>query len=212
MKQYKNICASNYLVYNYTKEETENCFKILIDEGFLGRDYSLNSYVDFKNVLEKYPNRFQYGLRFKNKGFIISNPIDWNCLGYTIDGDSEDSKYIIDITNKFLLVLENSLFSYIDFEADPPKNFNKIITKKEIKWLFKYNYFGKDFIEKFGKDFFINMPCVSHEFITEHIIKIDLVEDIFLPINKLLMNDVSDYLKTFSIDVNFYNHEDFFID
>lgn len=41
------------------------------------------------------------------------------------------------------------------------------------------------------------MSSVNQEFITNDIIRIDLCKDIFSPIEKSLMKEVSDYLKVF---------------
>lgn len=208
----KGFSTRFFLSKEIMKKDKENCINLLIDEGFLGYDYRLNTYVDFKTVLEKYPNRSRYSSRYKNEDFIISCEEGDKYLGYTIDADSNDSKIIIKVTDGFCKIIDTVNFSYIDNVGDLPDAMMKNSDNKEIKWLFKYNYFGKDFIEKFGKEFFINIPCVSQEFISEDIIRIDLCNDIFSPIDKSLMKEVSEYLKKFSIKVSFYNHKDFYID
>ena len=188
------------------------CFDFLIKNNFLGYDYESTKYINFSEILHKYPEDPRYNLRYKMEDFGITNPIGKKYLISRIDGESSDSEIIIKGTNEFCKIIQDISFSYIDNEGDSPSKFEDIISKKEIKWLFKYNYFGKDFIEKFGKDFFVNMPCVNQEFISDHIIRIDLCKDLFSPVDKALMKEVSEYLNSFSIKVNFYNHKNYLID
>ena len=61
-------------------------------------------------------------------------------------------------------------------------------------------------------DFFLNMPCVKQEVITEDVIRVDLSKDIFSPIDKSLMKEVLEYLNGFFVKVSFYNHKEFLID
>jgi hypothetical protein len=208
----KGLSSLTFLTQLITKKQRESCFKILIVHRFEGYDYDDEKYISFEDLFIKKPDKETYSCKYKSTDYIISCSSDDNLILSRTDLESEDSKLTIDLTNQFCKITENIVgFSYIDYEGDPPKNFRAIINQKELKWLFRINYFGKDFIEKFGKDFFINMPCVKQEFISQDVIRIDLCEDIFSPIDKSLMKKVADYLNSFSIKVNFYNHKNFLI-
>lgn len=128
------------------------------------------------------------------------------------DNSVENFEITIKVINQFSHIIKNVNFAYLDSEGDSPKKMEKLIDELSISWLFKYNYFGKAFIEKYGKDFFVNMPCVRQEFIAEDIIRIDLSEDISSPIEESLAKEVLNYLKTYFIDPSFYNYKKFLID
>lgn len=193
-----------------TKSERQKCYDVLVTSNFSGYDYALGINISFEEMLKKYPNRPRYISTYKNENFGISCAEGNDFITCRIDNDSEDSKIITTIIDEFCKIIEEISFSYIDEEGDSPNKFEKTIKNKEIKWLFKYNYFGKDFIEKYGRDFFLQMPCEKAEFITEDIIRIDLCKDIFTTIDKKLMEDIDIYLNKFSIKVHFYNSTNFF--
>lgn len=193
-------------------DNVQECFNLFLEKEFTAYDYEKNSYENFKSVLKKYPNDPRYSLKYKTVSFGISCSEGKDYLLLNMD-NGEDSEIILTLINSLSKLLDTIfLFSYIDKEGDSPNNFDSNINKLELKWLFKYNYFGKAYIDKFGRDFFTNMPCIKQEFITEDIIRIDLCKDIFSPIDKSLMQEVSAYLNAFDVKVNFYNHKNFFID
>jgi hypothetical protein len=208
----KGFTATILLNDPITKQKKENCISILAEEGFLGYNYESETYVDFNEVLLKYPNRPRYSSKYNKENFVISCSEQQKHLGCTIDANNNDAEIIIKVTDKFSEIFDEINFSYIDNLGDTPNDFYHDVEKKEVRWLFKYNYFGKSFIEKYGKDFFVKMPCVKKEFITKDIIRIDFTENISSPIEESLAKEVLNYLKTYSINPVFYNYKKFLID
>ncbi len=49
-------------------------------------------------------------------------------------------------------------FGYIDLEGDLPPRFSEDIEATRIRWLFWSNYFGKEYVDKFGKVFLLQAP------------------------------------------------------
>ncbi|MCK6561865.1 hypothetical protein L6R21_21920 [bacterium] len=62
-------------------------------------------------------------------------------------------------------------FAYIDLEGDPPPKLSADIEATRIRWLFWTNYFGKSYVDKFGKDFFLHAPGWRNEEMRNGIVK-----------------------------------------
>ncbi|MFP9115073.1 hypothetical protein ACLI1A_14135, partial [Flavobacterium sp. RHBU_3] len=185
---------------------------LLVNNGFLGYDYEFQKYEAFQNIFSKYFEKQRYLARYNSEDFVITCAEGKKHLSYLIDSDSNDSRVIIKLTDQICKKVNKIIFSFIDGEGDSPANMQKSVSNIEINWLFKYNYFGMQYIEKYGRDFFENFPCENKEYITEGIIRINLVKDIFEEIDKNLKEKVREYLDHFSIPIKFYNHNKFLID
>ena len=195
-----------------SKMDVKNCFEDFFENHFQAYDYEKNIYSDVKEILEKYPARSRYSLRYKKCDFVLTCNEGKSYLLLLVDRHTDGSELIQKLTNTYVGLLTQTLFSYIDDEGDSPKNLETVVNNTDIKWLFKYNYFGKYYLEKYSKDFFTNMPCVNQEFITDDIIRIDLVKDIFDKTDEKLKTDINDYLEKHSIKIRFYDYRQHYID
>lgn len=193
-------------------KEVNNYFNYLKTEGFLGYDFDNNSYTDISAILSMYPDEPRYNIKINNVKGVVTNGDSKNYVLFLLDGGSKESVKILSCCNEFCKIISELNFCFLDQEGDPPKDFEKTVRNLDLKHLFQYNYFGQGFIEKFGKDFFTNLPCVKQEFITDNIIRIDLVKDIFEPIDETLKAEIDAYLAKFSIKVRFYDYRQHYID
>jgi hypothetical protein len=166
----KRFTSLTILPVKLTKETINDCFSWFKKNNFLGYDFGSNSYKELDKVIDKYPNRMGYSLQYKNQACSIVCSEGESLIINGADANSEGSKIIGTIVNGLCFSLKAISFAYIDNEGDAPHKLESQIKQLNLKWLFKYNYFGKTFIEKYGKDFFTNMPCVKHKFITDDII------------------------------------------
>lgn len=212
MIQNKRFTSLILLPVKLTKETIEDCFLWFLKNDFLAYDFKSNSYTELSYVLNKYPNRMGYSLQYENQACTITYTEGEKYIINGTDANTEGAKIIGNIVHGLCATLKSISFAYIDNEGDAPNKMESYIKKLEIKWLFKYNYFGKVFIEKYGKDFFINMPCVKYEFIGDDIIRIDLVKDIFDKTDEKLKTEINDYLEKHSIKVRFYDYKQHYID
>jgi hypothetical protein len=196
-----------YLSNPLLKKNKELYLQYLANKGYNCYDYDLEKEVALEEVLVEYANRDNYPLRLK--GILGTSYFQTNDDFFTARSDENinNPNLIIENCNYFCEINKLIIFGKIDEEGDAPKNLRSITKKSELKWLFKYNYFGKAFIEKFGKDFFINMPCVKYELISDDIIRVDLVNDIFDDVNEKLKVEINQYLEKHSQKVRFYDHK-----
>jgi len=212
MGSYKSFSSLILSKKPISQKQMIEFFEILKKYEFEGYDYNSRRKVDLNVFLENSLNDFQYGLLYKNDDFALSNTINENYVGYTMDNSAEASRIFVNLTNDFCKSLKEISFSYVDDGGSSPKDIESYIKRLEFKWLFKYNYFGKEYLEKYGEDFFLNIPSVSSEFITQDIIRVDLSKDILSPVDVETQKNVSKYLSQFSIKVRYYNQKNFFID
>lgn len=70
-----------------------------------------------------------------------------------------------------------------------------MVENLSLKHLFKSNYFGKAYIDKYGCAFFENFPAKKIEFITKNLVRIDLVSDILGKMNTEIQKNIANYLK-----------------
>lgn len=212
MRENEGLSSFVFLEQSFTDALRNECLSLLDKMEFKGYDYGDETYIPFNEALKKYPDRKRYMLKYNDEPFGVSCAVDDCFFLFRAGTQSKDSRYIVKVVNAYALMLKAFSFSYIDFEGDPPKKIENIIKIKGIEWLFKYNYFGKNYIEKYGKDFFTNMPCVKHEFITDDIIRIDLVKDIFDEVDEKLKEEINNYLQKHSLKVRFYDYRQRYID
>jgi hypothetical protein len=79
-------------------------------------------------------------------------------LDYVQDERNED---LIQVVSKLVDALFPAFvftFAYVDLEGDPPPKLSEDVEAIRIKWLFWANYFGKAYVDKFGKDFLLHAP------------------------------------------------------
>ena len=212
MSERKGFSSLMYLLDGLTKQDKINCLSLLNENDILGYLYQEKIYTNFHDVYEKHPDRPRYLSKYKNLDFVVSCDVGNDFIILSIDPHIDYSKIIIKLTDEFNTLFKNTSFCYIDDEGTSPRSLEECIKSNDLKWLFKYNYFGKNFIEKYGKEFFLNMPCENVTLLTDDIIRIDLTKDIFTPIDKELAKKVHAYLKGFDIQVSFYNYKNFLID
>jgi hypothetical protein len=210
--QNKRFTSLIFLPLKLTQDNVNDCLTWFITNNFLGYDYESNSYIELEKVIEKYSGERRYGLRFENQPCSIMCSENKNYIISGTDANDKGANIISSIVNELCFSVKEISFAYFDNEGHAPSKLEYNVKKIEFKWLFKYNYFGKSFIEKYSKDFFTNMPCVKQEFITDEIIRIDLGKDIFEPINETLKAEIDIYLTKFSVKVRFYDYRQNFIE
>lgn len=203
--QPKSFTANIFLKEAITENQRRDYFEILIKNDFLGYDYESGNYIAFDDVLKKYPERPRYLGVHKSNSFGISCAEGNHFITCRIDSDNEDSKIIISIIDEFCKITAALSFGYIDCEGDSPDNFEHDLQNTELKWLFKQNYFEVDFIHKYGKDFFLHMPCEGLVFITENCIRVDLSKGLFKIADKHMKETMDDYLQKYGVKARYYN-------
>lgn len=204
--QPKSFTANIFLNEAITTNQRRNYFDILIKNGFLGYDYESCEYIAFGDVLKKYPERPRYLGVHKNTSFGISCAEGNHFITCRIDFDNEDSKIIISITDEFCKITPAFSFGYIDCEGDSPDNFEQHLQNTELTWLFRQNYFGKNFIHKYGADFFLQLPCANVVSVAKNCIRLDLAKDLFSTVGEHLKIAIDNYLKKHSVKVSYYNN------
>lgn len=206
MKRNSGIFSTSYLAKTISTQMKLNIFNILIQKGFLGYDYEKNDFVDIEKVKDSFFEYPRHSFRYKTEDFVFSCEEGEDYLGYSVDGDSNNSKIVIDFSNEALSQVGNVLFSFIDDEGSSPRDLRNMITNSEIKYLFKYNYFGISYITKFGESFFRDFPAIKVDFINNELVRIDLTEDIFSSISESTKSNVENYLSDFGISIiEFYD-------
>lgn len=210
----KELNSTIYLESKLSLEDKIACAQILIDNGFLAYNYEKEKYEDALLILsQEYLDYARNSLRYKNEDFVFSSSIENDFMSYLIDGDTEESKIILLLSDEFARIVKNFKFSYIDNAGDSPKDLDKTVEKLTFKHFFKYSYFGKAFIEKYGRTFFENFPAEKVEFISENVVRIDMVKDIFGKMSAETQKNVINYLFGFGIEnVKFYNYKDHWYD
>jgi len=149
------IFLKNPLGYN----EKNKVFHILRDKGFYCEDYESEPSKLIDPVV--YYEKYQY-----DESFPLIHENDYGAIAFSTEGDfisfgvekENYLEYLIKLVEKFIHEIDDLEFAYIDYEGDPPKKMSESIKKQNLNWLFMINFFGSNFLEKFGKDFFSNLP------------------------------------------------------
>ena len=191
---------------NLTKNQIAKCFDILRNADFLIRNKEDRSFQSIGSDNPQGISTFLYNKTYA--GISIAESEDFITL--RIDKDKNDSPVISMLTNEMCKETGNLIFAYTDGEGDSPTGFQKTTTDTQIKWLFKQNYFGQTYLRKYGRDFFLKIPCVNREQISDDVIRLDLSNDIFSPIDTALKKEIDKYLSGFSLKVRYYNSKDHF--
>ena len=207
------LSTLTYLTENLHQEEKKRCYEVFIKNKFLAYDYDKKKFGSPDILLsDKYTNRDRVRLRYKTEDLVFSASKEDDFIISLIDGNNSNSEIILDLSDDFARILSNLKFSYIDNNGDIPKYLDDKVNKLLPGILFKYNYFGLDYINKYGKDFFENFPAVNIKYITENTIRIDLVDNVFGSVSKKLQKQIIEYLQGYNItDVYFYNSDDYMI-
>lgn len=208
MKGYSTLII---LEEKLTKAEKSKCLEYLDITGFEGYDYNLKTTVPFNEVINGDEHRTDYLVKFGGQDFVIFCSEEDDFLTYRIDHSNKSAGIMFEISQEFCDTLNRVSFGYIDVEGDSPKNLYNDVKKAELKWLFKHNYFGKNYLDKFGRAFFENFPCEHREYVTDDIIRIDLCADILSPLNDALKEKVMQYCSSYSFPIKFYNPKKFMI-
>jgi hypothetical protein len=212
----KNIPLSmngiSALIYLETKLSLENkiaCNRTFIDMGFSAYHYEEERYVDASVLLtEEYLEFDRCSMRYKTEDFVFSSSVNKDFISYSIDGNTDESNVIVSASDRFADILDNFKHAHIDSEGDRPNGLSKTIENLQLKYFFKYNFFGKTFIGKYGRDFFKNFPAEKAEFLSEDVVRIDLVQDVFGTISERTQEKAKNYLNNHGIsDVQFYDHK-----
>lgn len=138
----KELNSTIYLESKLSLEDKIACAQILIDKGFLAYNYEKEKYEDALLILsQEYLDYARNSLRYKNEIFVFSSSIENDFMSYLIDGDTEESKIILLLSDEFARIVKNFKFSYIDNAGDSPKDLDKTVKKLTFKHFFKYCYF-----------------------------------------------------------------------
>lgn len=211
MDKNEGLSSFIFLEESLTDNLRNDFLNLLVKMKFNGFDYDNEIFVPFREALKKYPDRKRYMLKYDEETFGISSVVGNDFIVCRADDQGNNASNMVKVINASAGMIKTFAFSYIDTEGDPPEKMESIAKAKNIKWLFKYNYFGKGFIEKYGSNFFTNMPCLKSEFVTNEIIKIDLCKNIFESIDDKLKIEIETYLATFSIKARFYDYRQHYI-
>lgn len=203
----RGISALTYLNQKLGRNEMIKCLNVFIEKKFLAYNYEKEEYEDACLLLcNEYLERKRRSLRYQTEDFVFSCSESRDFLTYCIDGDNHYSEIILEVADRFAEILSNLEFSYIDVEGDRPDCLSNSIKETTINTFFKYNYFGAKYIEKYGKDFFRNIPAKNIFFISDKVVRIDMADSIFLSIETSLKKKIRTYLNGFGINsVEFYD-------
>ncbi len=210
----KELRSTIFLESKLSLENKIACTKLFIGEGFLAYNYETEKYENASLLLsEEYIEYPRNSLRYKNEDFVFSSSVDKNFMSYLIDGVSENARIVLKLSDEIAQIVGNFKYAYLDNAGDSPNDLEKTVEKLTLKHFFKYNYFGKVFIEKYGRAFFENFPAEKVEFITENVVRVDMVKDVFGKMTVETQNNVINYLSNFGIEkVKFYNYKNHWYD
>jgi hypothetical protein len=203
----KGISSLTYLTENISQEDKKRCLNVFIENNFLTYNYQNEKHENAALLLsENYLKRKRYLLLYQTEDFAFTCSNEKNYLTYSVDGDNEHSKIILKVSEQFSKILSNLVFSYIDNSGDNPDNLDTSVNKLLLDNLFKFNYFGLQYLEKYGKSFFENFPAKQVKFISNKIVRINLVDEVFDEISIETKEKVRMYLSKNGIfNVEFYN-------
>lgn len=201
------ISSLTYLTKNLSEMDKRECLNFFMQKSFLAYNYQNEEHEDASLLLtEKYIPRKRYSLRYGNEDFVISLSNKKDYISCLIDGDSEESSIILDVSDFFAKKLTSFVFSQIDEVGDKPDNLDNSVQQILLDNLFKYNYFGTKYLEKYGSDFFQKFPAEHLKFISNQVVRIDLVKNFNDSISQERKDIVISYLQKFGMkNINFYN-------
>jgi hypothetical protein len=206
MRNKSGVFSTSYLTNKISSQMKLKIFEALSHYGFLGYDYENNTFVNIEKVIDSFLEYPRHSFRYKTEDFVLFCKEGKDFYSYSIDGGSDNSKIVLELSNKIQSQLQNIQFSFIDLEGDSPDDLRSTIIDLKIKYLFKYNYFGLDYISKFGDQFFLDFPSTKVEFINKELVRIDLTDNIFSPISEITKNLIESYLNSYGIsDCEFYS-------
>jgi hypothetical protein len=204
------INVLTYLEKGLIEAEKKKCFNSLVNHKFLVFNYDTNQYENSSIILEEYFVFNRLSLRYCSENFVINCELGKDYLTYLIDGNTKDAEIVVELTDDWSNILKNFRFSYIDNSGDNPSELDSIVEMTDIKILFKYNYFGKKYIDKFGNSFFRNFPAKKIDFLNETTVKLILVDNLFENISETTKSKIENYLLDFGIsDIEFYDSNNY---
>lgn len=126
----------------------------------------------------------------------IENKPEFNYASFIVGIDylTEDENYkeFTKLCKKMILEIEpiyGFITNYNLFNSRAPYNIK--IRLPEIRWM---NFYGKPYVEMFGKEKLLSAPCYKAEVITEDIISIQATEDLFKDIPDEVKSDIKMHL------------------
>ena len=83
-------------------------------------------------------------------------------------------------------------FNYLDFQSDNPLS-EKIVSSTKLTTIFWANFYGKPYVEKYGREFLLNAPGWKTAELNDGSIEYIISEDIFTPVESKLETEIIKY-------------------
>jgi hypothetical protein len=135
------------------------------------RSWHADSYELPENVLQEACDRAERTvLAFDQEEWIAS--VDWETGTFSITGDIDPASslgrlnHLSEVVDSLFRLLQPR-FAWADFGGSYPRNLINDVLRLEFHWLFWLNYYGSEYLAKYGRAFFQQAPFENVEILGE---------------------------------------------
>lgn len=172
----------------------------LIDLGAKFTEFGIPSpkYIDPIKRYNEEPERTNFDFQFAGLTYTVDFTVE---LGYlyifgTIDHKEEhknklSASTVLDLTEKIIPGFSFQ-YGFLDMEGEDRLT-EKTIESVRLKKIFWANFFGKPYVEKYGKEFLLGAPGWKKRELSDGTIEYILTEDLFTPPDPSLENAIKEY-------------------
>ena len=189
-------------------------FEKLTQFGVFCLDSLSDEVVDPISYYQTHPFEDSYSLSLDSHSILMvviqtHNTLHFRAgLDYIQNDKNEDLiKALSQLIDKLFLSFSFS-FAHIDLEGDLPPRYLEDIENLNIQWLFWTNYFGKAYVEKYGKRFLLKVPGWSCTEMSNRTIKCLICSDPRLRPTTNVASEIQAYFSPEST-VEIYSWEQF---
>jgi hypothetical protein len=152
----------------YSEEFTDGkrilLFGKLAQAGVFCVDALSNEKVNPITYYQTHPSEDFYFLSLKSHSILMGFVSVMQGLHFRVDLDYVQNYMNVELIDSLRQLVEELLaffcfsFAHIDLEGDPPSAYLEDTAATDIRWLFWTNYFGENFLKKYGKQFLMQAP------------------------------------------------------
>lgn len=199
MSDIPGIQSINYFSEQIQKDGPIILFQYLLNLGAKFKKFGCDDYIDPTQLsLLKDTNRIRYRFELKNKEYSLSLLVELGQLilfGFISNVDPLENKksaeVLFNLVEK-IVPLFSFKYGYFDVEGwDEPSD--KTINSIKLTTIFWANFFGRPFVEKYGKEFLLSAPGWKKTELSGGTIEYILTESLFTPLDPLIEKDIKEY-------------------